>query len=92
MSILPRGQSSWDGHPCTEGKALPSYCKLGISYSSTRRWDILPLIVNTDGGEPVWRDMPEDTVLEVKISHPTLTWFEEMDLRWYVAAASNPLP
>ncbi|THU86598.1 hypothetical protein K435DRAFT_868134 [Dendrothele bispora CBS 962.96] len=46
------------------------------------RWDILPLIVSAEGEAPTWRDVPEDCYKEVKISHPTLPWFEELDLQW----------
>src|SRR4051812_23087280 len=52
----------------------------GIAYG----WAILPLIDNRDGGEPFWRDMPQDTIPEIKVSHPPLPWFEEMGLRWFV--------
>jgi len=48
------------------------------------RWDILPIIVSAEGESPKWREVPSDCYKEVKITHPTLSWFEELDLRWYV--------
>jgi nitric oxide synthase oxygenase domain/subunit len=47
------------------------------------RWDVLPLVVMNDGGEPVWRDIPAKYAKEIKVTHPTLDWFEELDLRWF---------
>ncbi|KAK7437260.1 Nitric oxide synthase, inducible [Stygiomarasmius scandens] len=46
------------------------------------RWDILPIIVSAEGEAPKWREVPSDCYKEVKITHPTLSWFEELDLRW----------
>ncbi|CAE6476328.1 unnamed protein product [Rhizoctonia solani] len=48
------------------------------------RFDILPIIVVPGGGqgEPVMREIPKENVHEVKITHPTLPWFEELGLRW----------
>ncbi|KAG8719769.1 Nitric oxide synthase, inducible [Ceratobasidium sp. 394] len=48
------------------------------------RFDILPLIVVPGGGqgEPVMREIPKENIHEVKITHPTLPWFEELGLRW----------
>ncbi|QRW07574.1 nitric oxide synthase, inducible protein [Ceratobasidium sp. AG-Ba] len=48
------------------------------------RFDVLPLIVVPGGGqgEPVMREIPKENIHEVKITHPTLPWFEELGLRW----------
>ncbi|KAG8752250.1 Nitric oxide synthase, inducible [Ceratobasidium sp. 428] len=48
------------------------------------RFDILPLIVVPGGGqgEPLMREIPKENIHEVKITHPTLPWFEELGLRW----------
>ncbi|KAG9095173.1 Nitric oxide synthase, inducible, partial [Ceratobasidium sp. 370] len=47
------------------------------------RFDILPLIVVPGGGqgEPVMREIPDENIYEVKITHPTLPWFEDLGLR-----------
>ncbi|KAG8739322.1 hypothetical protein FRC10_005780 [Ceratobasidium sp. 414] len=47
------------------------------------RFDILPLIVVPGGGQgkPVMREIPEENIYEVKITHPTLPWFEDLSLR-----------
>ncbi|KAG8744278.1 Nitric oxide synthase, inducible [Ceratobasidium sp. 414] len=48
------------------------------------RFDILPLIIVPGGGqgEPMMREIPKENIHEVKITHPTLPWFEELGLRW----------
>ncbi|CEL53685.1 Nitric oxide synthase, inducible OS=Gallus gallus GN=NOS2 PE=2 SV=1 [Rhizoctonia solani AG-1 IB] len=48
------------------------------------RFDILPIIVVPGGGqgEPVMQEIPKENIHEVKITHPTLPWFEELGLRW----------
>ncbi|KAH7337982.1 nitric oxide synthase [Rhizoctonia solani] len=48
------------------------------------RFDVLPIIVVPGGGqgEPVMREIPKENIHEVKITHPTLPWFEELGLRW----------
>jgi nitric-oxide synthase len=47
------------------------------------RFDILPLLVQEAGAAVTRYDLPADAVLEVPISHPELTWFADLGLRWY---------
>jgi nitric-oxide synthase, bacterial len=47
------------------------------------RFDLLPLIIESPGSPPAWFELPRDTVLEVPLRHPDLTWFRELRLRWY---------
>jgi nitric oxide synthase oxygenase domain/subunit len=51
------------------------------------RFDVLPIIVVPSGGqgEPVMREIPKENIHEVKITHPTLPWFEDLGLRWLVS-------
>ncbi|XP_064619550.1 nitric oxide synthase, salivary gland-like [Lineus longissimus] len=46
-------------------------------------WDILPLVLQANGGEPDLFEIPLDLVLEVNLSHPKYPWFEEMGLKWF---------
>lgn len=46
-------------------------------------FDILPLIIQTDGKKPRFFEIPKELILEVPLRHPDFTWFEELKLRWY---------
>lgn len=47
------------------------------------RFDILPLVVQLDGKTPSLYDIPESLVKEVQITHPELTWFKDLQIKWY---------
>jgi nitric-oxide synthase len=47
------------------------------------RFDLLPLVVQASGLPPAWFELPRDAVLEVPLRHPDLSWFRELQLRWY---------
>ena len=47
------------------------------------RFDLLPLVVQASGLPPAWFELPRDAVLEVPLHHPDLSWFRELQLRWY---------
>ncbi|HKC28377.1 MAG TPA: nitric oxide synthase oxygenase [Jatrophihabitans sp.] len=54
------------------------------------RFDVLPWLIQTADEQPRIVPVPEAAVLEVPISHPTLSWFAELGLRWHaVPAISN---
>jgi nitric-oxide synthase, bacterial len=46
------------------------------------RFDLLPVILS-DGGEPVWREIPQNLRYEVIMRHPEYDWFESLGLKWY---------
>jgi nitric-oxide synthase len=46
-------------------------------------FDILPLVVQVNGKTASFHDIPESLVKEVQITHPELTWFEDLKLKWY---------
>jgi nitric oxide synthase oxygenase domain/subunit/sulfite reductase alpha subunit-like flavoprotein len=46
-------------------------------------WDILPLIVCEEGGDPVWKEIPSDCVKEIMVEHPKYDWFKDLGLRWF---------
>ncbi|XP_070623244.1 nitric oxide synthase 3 isoform X1 [Erythrolamprus reginae] len=51
------------------------------------RFDVLPLLLQAPDEDPELFVLPPELVLEVPITHPTLTWFEELSLRWYALPA-----
>jgi nitric-oxide synthase len=46
-------------------------------------FDVLPLIVTGEDGQPRMFTLPPDAVLEVPISHPDHGWFAGLDLKWH---------
>jgi nitric-oxide synthase len=53
-------------------------------------FDVLPLLIEVPGEKPRFFPVPPDAVLEVPITHPTLTWFADLHLRWHaLPAVSN---
>lgn len=46
-------------------------------------FDLLPLVIQINGNQPRWFDIPEDKVMEVPIRHPRYSFFENMNVRWY---------
>jgi nitric-oxide synthase len=56
--------------------------QLGWDGAGTR-FDVLPLVVQEPGGPARLFPIPDDAVLEVKISHPEFGWFAGLGLRWY---------
>ncbi|XP_006170481.1 nitric oxide synthase, inducible isoform X2 [Tupaia chinensis] len=56
------------------------------------RFDVLPLVLQADGRDPEFFEIPPDLVLEVPMEHPKYEWFRELELRWYaLPAVSNML-
>ncbi|NGZ76234.1 nitric oxide synthase oxygenase [Saccharibacillus alkalitolerans] len=50
-------------------------------------FDVLPLVIQLDGGAPKWFELPREKVLEVDIRHPDLPGFDELGLKWYAVPA-----
>uniref|UniRef100_I3MY94 Nitric oxide synthase n=1 Tax=Ictidomys tridecemlineatus TaxID=43179 RepID=I3MY94_ICTTR len=56
------------------------------------RFDVLPLVLQADGCDPEFFEIPPELVLEVPMEHPKFEWFRELDLKWYaLPAVSNML-
>ncbi|KAM4615802.1 nitric oxide synthase 1 [Polymixia lowei] len=56
------------------------------------RFDVLPLLLQANGNDPELFEIPEDLILEVKITHPKYDWFKDLNLKWYgLPAVSNML-
>jgi nitric-oxide synthase, bacterial len=56
------------------------------------RFDVLPLLISADGGDPQIFEIPPDAVLEVPLSHPDLEWFADLRLRWHAVPAISNMP
>ncbi|RNA66853.1 nitric oxide synthase [Alteribacter keqinensis] len=46
-------------------------------------FDVLPLVIQVDGREPVWFEIPGELVLEVEVRHPEEAGVAELGVRWY---------
>jgi nitric-oxide synthase, bacterial len=57
--------------------------RLGWKGGRGSHFDLLPLVIQMPGQEPEMFELPEDCVLEVPISHPDYSWFEDLDLKWH---------
>ncbi|CAC5367656.1 Nitric oxide synthase, inducible,Nitric oxide synthase, endothelial,Nitric oxide synthase oxygenase,Nitric oxide synthase, brain,Nitric oxide synthase [Mytilus coruscus] len=54
------------------------------------RFDVLPIIVQANGGAPEWFEIPSKLILQVPIKHPKYPKFNELGLKWFcVPAVSN---
>ncbi len=86
----PRPGGGWTGDPA--GGQLASRAKdLGWK-SGEGRFEVLPLLIQERPGErPRWYELPDDTTLEVPLSHPEHPWFAELGLRWYAVPAISDL-
>lgn len=57
--------------------------KLGWQPKSYSAFDVLPIIIQMPDGKVFWKEIPEDIILEVPITHPSLEWFSDLNLKWY---------
>ncbi|GAB7187761.1 nitric oxide synthase oxygenase [Kitasatospora sp. Ki12] len=56
------------------------------------RFEVLPLLVQERPGErPAWYELPDDSTLEVPLSHPEHDWFADLGLRWYAVPAISDM-
>ena len=56
------------------------------------RFDILPLLITSDGAAPEAHELPRDVVLEVPLVHPEFEWFADLRLRWHAVPAISNMP
>jgi len=47
------------------------------------KFDILPLVIQLNEGNPVLVEIPDKLLLEVSFIHPEYEWFKELQLKWY---------
>ncbi|GAE37016.1 nitric oxide synthase oxygenase [Halalkalibacter akibai] len=46
-------------------------------------FDILPLVVQAGEQKPLWFNIPKNCIKEVKITHPTISTFSDLEIKWY---------
>lgn len=46
-------------------------------------FDLLPLVIQVEGRKPRWYSLPQETTLEIPLTHPENEGFEQLGLRWY---------
>ncbi|RWS27828.1 nitric oxide synthase: inducible-like isoform X1, partial [Leptotrombidium deliense] len=65
--------------------------KLGWKGKRTN-FDILPLVLSANGGDPQVFPIPDELILTVRLRHPKYKWFEDLNIEWYaLPAVSNML-
>ena len=47
------------------------------------RFEVLPLLIRDDRQRRSFHELPDDAIHEVRLRHPSIDAFEELDLRWY---------
>ncbi|MFF8771150.1 nitric oxide synthase oxygenase [Kitasatospora sp. NPDC015120] len=86
----PGPDGRWTGDPAG-GQLAARARDLGWK-AGGEPFEVLPLLVQERPGEPpAWYELPEDTTLEVRLSHPAHPWFAELGLRWYAVPAISDL-
>ncbi|TVQ67857.1 MAG: nitric oxide synthase [Balneolaceae bacterium] len=76
-----RTESGIIGDP-EEADFTQACMKLGWKGKGTS-FDLLPVVIEMPGVEPVWFELPERCVLEVEMEHPEFEWFSKLGLKWY---------
>lgn len=57
---------------------------LALGWNSQQTpYDILPLVIEEEGKEPVLFDIPQTLIKEVVITHPTIEEFATLNMKWY---------
>lgn len=51
------------------------------------RFEILPLVLQANGEDPEFFEIPKDLIHEVPMEHPKYDWFKDLNLRWYTLPA-----
>ncbi|KAK6625189.1 hypothetical protein RUM43_005480 [Polyplax serrata] len=60
--------------------------KLGWKGKGTD-FDMLPLVLQSNGHDPDYFDYPPGLIMEVNLVHPVYEWFADLGLKWYVLPA-----
>uniref|UniRef100_A0A8C7FMP3 nitric-oxide synthase (NADPH) n=1 Tax=Oncorhynchus kisutch TaxID=8019 RepID=A0A8C7FMP3_ONCKI len=55
------------------------------------RFDVLPLLLQSNGNDPELFEIPQDLILEVQITHPKYGWFKDLNLKWYSLPAVSSM-
>jgi nitric-oxide synthase len=63
--------------------AFTKVCEsLGWKGNNTH-FDVLPLVIQVNGGTPKWFDIPKELILEVPLQHPDFPGFKDLEVKWY---------
>lgn len=66
----------------SESLAFTKLCE-NLGWQGTRTdYDLLPLVIQVDDREPVYFELPQESVLEVPITHPDYD-FAKLAMKWY---------
>lgn len=80
------GYPGEDGHPRAGDPASDDFTALCLKLGwrgSGGDFDLLPLVISIGDGVPRWYPLPPGLVHEVPLSHPEISRFTELGLRWY---------
>lgn len=50
-------------------------------------FELLPLVLQANGQDPEWFELPPDLVMELSLVHPKYDWFRELNMKWYCVPA-----
>ncbi|KAJ8383900.1 hypothetical protein AAFF_G00213630 [Aldrovandia affinis] len=82
---------SYAGYQMPDGNILGDPSKVEFTEMGWKPkfglFDVLPLVLQADGGEPQLFEIPPELILEVPFTHPTYEWFQDLQLRWYALPA-----
>lgn len=87
------------GYPQADGSCIGDPSEIGFTkICQSLGWrgegtafDVLPLVIQKVGREPVFFELPTSVVLEVKIAHPGLPWMEGLGIKWYAVPAISDM-
>ncbi|XP_029443835.1 nitric oxide synthase, endothelial isoform X1 [Rhinatrema bivittatum] len=54
-------------------------------------FDVLPLVLQANGGNPELFEISPELIQEVPLLHPTFEWFADLNLKWYALPAVSNL-
>jgi nitric-oxide synthase len=63
--------------------AFTKLCKQYGWSGNGGNFDLLPLVVQSQGESPVWRSLKQTSILEVDLEHPEYKWFSDLQLKWH---------
>lgn len=102
----PNGIQIWNaklihyaGYPQADGSCIGDPSEIGFTKicqalgwrGKGTAFDVLPLVIQKVGKDPVFFELPESAVLEVKITHPGLPWLEGLGIKWYAVPAISDM-
>jgi nitric oxide synthase oxygenase domain/subunit len=79
-----------DDHTYIGDKVNIEFTQLCINLGWTPKYtdfDVLPLVLQANGQDPEWFELPSEIVMQVEITHPKFAWFRDLKLKWYAVPA-----